>query len=445
MAPRPIEELRSAAEQTPPDRERHVDLLRAWAITFVVFGHWLVAAVTEENGMLAESNALGEITWIRPLTWVFQVMPLFFLVGGYANTASIRSHHERGGRDIGWIVGRHERIVRPVNVFLASVVVAALLVRRFGADPEQTGRAVWAATVPLWFVVVYVVVLTLTPVAVRAHERWGLRVPIVVGAVALAADAARFRTGIEEVAFVNHLLVWFVIHQLGIAWRQGRIAATPRVGGIMMTGGLVAAVALVALGPYPVSMVAVPGADIDNTAPPSAALLALALAQCGLALALRDTIQQWLQRPRPWIVVVGVNSVILTIFAWHMAAAVMAAVALHGSGLVPITSIGSAAWWGWRIVWLMACAIVLTILVVVAARAERSTPPMGDPSPLGAVAAAASGIAVIGIVAGMLGIALAGPADHGPAGLPTATIASYGVGVLILMAVRRHAGHTPTR
>ena len=95
--------------------------------------------------------------------------------------------------------------------------------------------------------------------------------------------------------------------------------------------------------------------------------------------------------------------------------------------------------------WLTACAIVLTILVVVVARAERSTPPTGDTARLGTVAAAASGLAVVGIVAGMLGIAMAGPADHGPAGLPTAAIASYGVGVLILMAIRRHAGDTPAR
>ena len=75
--------LREIAGRTPAERERYVDLLRAVAITLVVLGHWLIAVLDHDvAGRLRGHNALEDITWARPGTWLFQVMPLFFLVGG---------------------------------------------------------------------------------------------------------------------------------------------------------------------------------------------------------------------------------------------------------------------------------------------------------------------------------------------------------------------------
>ena len=77
--------VRDLAAATPATRNRVVDLLRAAAIVVVVLGHWLMAAVVVRGGELVPGHLLGLATWTHPLTWVFQVMPVFFLVGGYAN------------------------------------------------------------------------------------------------------------------------------------------------------------------------------------------------------------------------------------------------------------------------------------------------------------------------------------------------------------------------
>ena len=73
------------AAQTPPQRNRYVDFLRAASICVVILGHWLLVAPYLEDGQLVAADALSLIPWTRWLTWLLQVMPIFFLVGGFSN------------------------------------------------------------------------------------------------------------------------------------------------------------------------------------------------------------------------------------------------------------------------------------------------------------------------------------------------------------------------
>jgi fucose 4-O-acetylase-like acetyltransferase len=80
------------AAKTPPTRNRYVDFLRAVSIGAVVFGHWLAAApYVDERGELTPTHMLAVSPWTQGLTWVIQVMPVFFIVGGYANGISWRA------------------------------------------------------------------------------------------------------------------------------------------------------------------------------------------------------------------------------------------------------------------------------------------------------------------------------------------------------------------
>ena len=68
----------------------------------VVLGHWLMAAVVVRDGELAMANTLDLVPPLQGLTWVLQVMPLFFLVGGYANATSWRSARAKGDTWATW-------------------------------------------------------------------------------------------------------------------------------------------------------------------------------------------------------------------------------------------------------------------------------------------------------------------------------------------------------
>lgn len=79
---------RAAAERTPESRNRYADFLRAVSIGAVVIGHWLMLAPFFEQGQLQFDHVLHIVPWAVWLTWVFQVMPVFFMVGGYSMCAA---------------------------------------------------------------------------------------------------------------------------------------------------------------------------------------------------------------------------------------------------------------------------------------------------------------------------------------------------------------------
>lgn len=396
---------------TPARRERYVDFLRVFSLAVVMFGHWLMAAVEWRDGRLVAENVLEAAPAAQWLTWIFQIMPVFFVVGGFSNTASWTGA-ARDGRGYGaWLGGRLVRLVRPVLAFALvwSAVVAGLSLA--GTDPA----AVRAGSIaqPLWFLAVYVVVVAVAPAMVAAHRRWGWRVPVALGVGVAAVDLARWPLGVPLVGWANLALVWLFAHQLGVAWRSGGMASWSRRRLIGLAAlGLGALFLLTGAGGYSSSMVGV-GDARSNTFPPSLALVALGLWQFAAALLLRPAVDRWLGRPRAWAAVVVANGMAMTVFLWHLTALVVVSAVALPTGLIASPPAGSAAWWAWRPVWIVALVLALVPLVALFARVElgRISPP--SPSAVRAVVVAlllAGGMAVLArkgfVPAGMVGAGL---------------------------------------
>jgi fucose 4-O-acetylase-like acetyltransferase len=445
---RAFRQMRRLAEQTPAHRDRPADLLRAIAIMTVVVGHWLIVYVTYD-GSLRGGNLLELLPWTRPLTWLFQVMPIFFLVGGFANAASLTSHRSRGGSATGWMLRRTDRLVRPTTMLLAVLTAIALTARALGADPALSGTAVWLAGIPLWFLVAYLAVVVLTPPMYALHRRYGLAVPIVLTVLVGLGDVARLVLRMPVAGAANFLLAWLAVHQLGFAWQDGRLPARRRVALPLALSGLLALVLLTVVGPYPVSMVGISGEQLQNTSPPTLALLSLAVTQTGLVLLFHDPAGRWLRRLRPWTVVVAVNSVIMTLFLWHMTATVLGVLALYPTRLLPNAVPGSSAWWLLRFPWLVVLALILGVLVMVFGPIERRAGSRTEPGDASGAAPGARGgltlVGMAGVLGGLLGIAAAGPGDHGPAVMPTAALIAYFAGAAALRLARWRRDAYPCR
>ncbi|AVT32193.1 acyltransferase [Plantactinospora sp. BC1] len=439
--------LRDLAGRTPAERERYVDLLRAVAIVLVVIGHWLIAVLDDDAGRLRGHNALEDITWARPGTWFFQVMPLFFLVGGYANAASLTGHRRRGGDAGGWLTARSGRLIRPTTVLLVLLALAALGARLLGAGPHQVREVVWYATVPLWFLSAYLCVVLLTPVMFALHQRYGLVVPAVLLGLLALGDLARL-LGEERLGYGNFLFGWLAMHQVGFAWRTGTLPMRPRLGWPLLVVGLAALLLLTLVGPYPTSMINQPDQRIQNMSPPSLALLALATAQLGLIMLLRARAERWLHRTRPWMLVVAVNSVVLTIFLWHLTAVILLAGALDALGALPTPRVGSTTWWLWRIPWLIMLAGVLALLVAVFGRIELRGSRRPSSRPRAMPAALCRTLArplprlllvVFGFAATVVGLFsnnVAPKSGEYLLGLPTGALVAYLVGAGLLRLLR---------
>jgi hypothetical protein len=420
-------------------REPQVDLVRTLAVTAVAVGHWLAIGVTRDRDGIDGVNVLGELAWTHLLTWVLQVMPLFFFVAGYANAGSLARHRELGGDGLGWVLRRYRRLVVPTTLLILVLVVVVSAGRAAGVDLDQIGRGAWAATVPLWFLAVYLGVVLLAPVVSILQRRVGLAVPAACALFVAVSDLARFHLD-EPGWMATYVVAWLGIHQLGWAWGEGRLAAKPRVGVPLIAVGAIGLLVATQIGPYPVSMVGVPGAEVNNTEPPTLALLALGLAHIGVALALADRAAGWLRRDQPAALVAWVQTVLLSVFLWHMAAAVAAAVLLYGTGLVPFMEIGSAEWLWWRLPWVAVCAVVAAVLVTAARPLEAWSQrlPRGGRGGTGPWAALAA-VGIVVTLAAMVRLAQAGPGIHGPLALPSESIVGIMVGAAVLVAAARRS------
>ncbi|WP_277210299.1 acyltransferase family protein [Isoptericola croceus] len=430
--------IHDLAARTPRSRRRDLDLLRAAAIGAVVVGHWLVMTVQRtSDGHLVGFTALPALAWAHALTWLFQVMPVFFLVGGAASAISWTRHRDRGGPATGWLLERSARLFPPLTAFLLVVAAGAALARQAGAEPDVVAQAVALVTLPLWFLVVYLGVTALTPLTYRLHERYGLAVPAAMVAGVAVGDVLRLTTGQELTAAASFALGWLAIHQTGYAWHDGTLRLRPRHAVVLVVLGLGALVLLTGPGPYPVSMVSVPGAAVQNPAPPTLALLTLAATQLGVVALVARPAGRWLTRPRPWTVVVAVNTVVLTLYLWHLVAALVGALALDALGILPPSDPSSGAWWLGRLPWLVTLATVLAVLVAVFARIETGASARryrggtaegrrtGRVLPTVTVFLAQAGPVVgayAAAVTGLLWLTVAETGLHGPFALPTGAL-----------------------
>ncbi|MEU9104301.1 acyltransferase [Streptomyces xanthophaeus] len=400
--------LKQAAERidrrTPAHRDRAVDGLRALALLAVPTGHWLLGGFTlDAEGGLHNASPLSAFGGLAPASWVLQMLGIFFLVGGYASALSFR---RRTGSAVAWLKGRLVRLGRPVLGVTAVWALAAPVLYAAGV-PETTLRTGATLVIqPLWFVGVYAVVTALTPVCVRAARLLGgwAALPL-IGSVAVV-DFLRYGPFADSVpswlSLLNILPGWLFAYQLGVAWGERRIG---RRGArlLLAGGGLLFAVLLVVFH-YPASMVGVPGAARTNSHPPSLLVLALAAAQSGAAILLRDRLAKLLARPALWAPVVVINLCAMTILCWHqsamLAAAVPAAFAGELAGLT--TAPATLGWIAARLAWMPVFAALLVGIARYARRFEVP-PTQGRRAP--AVRRTVAGLLAAGFAAFALGLA----------------------------------------
>lgn len=372
---------REMAEATPESRNRVVDLIRVLSILVVVFGHWLMAAITFDDGALVPGHVLELAAWTHPLTWILQVMPLFFFVGGYANALSWRSARSRGEPYGAWLRARLRRLALPVVPLLVVWTLGGWVGLRLGLDWEMLQLASQVALVPTWFLAAYVVIVTLAPAALWLWERFGWW--SVAGGVigAAIADVLSIAAGIVPVGFLNYIFVWATVHQLGFAWVDGELSGVPRRL-VLMVFGFTATLGLVWAGPYPVAMVGLDTAQITNSYPPRVTLTFLGIFQAGLVLLFEPVLQNWMGRIRAWAVVIVVSARIMTLYLWHLTAMVVVVgfglvASGFGFGIEPLTG----AWWLTRPLWFAVLMIPTIGLIALFGRFERPRPD-GRPAPV---------------------------------------------------------------
>jgi surface polysaccharide O-acyltransferase-like enzyme len=348
------------ASSARPVRNLAVDFYRVSGVVLIVVGHWLAGSVTYHDGHFGRQNPLVDLPWTQWLTWPFQAVPTFFLAAGYAGAVSWTHRRDADGvpRQT-WLRRRLARVLGPTAMYAALVsliVVAADANHVSGSVLEYAG---WAVAMHLWFLAVYLMVVSLTPIAIAAQRRWGLWVPAALAVAVAVVDAISIGGHVPYLGWVNYLLCWVALYQLGIAWHAGLLAT--RRAALLAAGSAVALALLIWLKFYPVSMIGVPGQTIDNTTPPTVALLAFGCAQTGIAMTLAPALNRALRAGVVRRVLSIANNNVMALYLWHMIPVVIVAVVGYPARLLPQPTEGTAEWWLARLEWVVILSVVTAV------------------------------------------------------------------------------------
>jgi hypothetical protein len=423
-----------AGSSTPARRDRVVDLLRIGSLLVVVLGHMVMVVPRWHGDHVRLANLLAEVRQLQILTWVLQVMPVFFAAGAIANRVSWRAAAARGDSWSQWLWHRLVRLARPTAWYLAIWV--PIVWGLAWAMPESASTLARLSTQLLWFLGAYVLVVATTRWQVRLAEVGYPAVVVLLLAIA-AVDLARF-ADVPLVALTNFVLVWFMAAVLGLVVRD-RVGRDRRQFMVGAFGALAVEVVLVATTRYPLSMVGMPGAPMSNMAPPTLVLALHTVVLLSLVGLAWPTLERWCASGRMWRVVAALGAAAMTIYLWHLTALV-GVIALEHALRLTRGTVDQARFWITLPIHLVVTAAASALLIVFAVSFEHLPLPwLERPG-----AHARSGrwwtvLAVVGVAAVACGfLALAAT---GMGGFPFERTTDYrglpltpGLGVLLLIA-----------
>lgn len=378
------------------DRNRAIDFYRAIAMLAVAIGHWMAMNIAvDASGELIAGNALEAAPGMAIMTWLFQVMPLFFVVGGFSSAMSLDSFFRsprnsslaapgRGNPQASdWVIARMRRMLAPAVALASTWAVIIVAGFAFGQG-ELVAVGATAAAIPLWFLANYTIDTAIAPYVLPRFRKHPVALPAVGVTIFCLLEAARF-AGIPFLPHLNWVLGWLLFQIAGFAWRDG-LLPTGKAMVATATGFWIAAITAVTVGPWPVSMVHFPGLENSPTHPPSLALMLFGAAYSCTAIAAAPAVSDWLaRRPKAWAAVVASNTVAMSVYLWHFTAAIAASAVFYVAGWLPTAAVGTVDWWIQKLPLMGASTLILAAIVAKVMPIERNallaarTPWVGGP------------------------------------------------------------------
>lgn len=375
-------------------RDASIDVARAWCLAVVVALHAFMVGVSVAGGAPLLENAIDGWAGFAALSWFVQVMPLFFVLGGFSSATQWTRLRARGVPAHAYLAQRMRRLLPPALGAMGVTAVALLALTVAGVPGDMVAIAGFRMSQPLWFLGVYLLCTALVPLLTAAH-RAAPRLSV-LGLVALVAavDAARIGTGIEAIGFANLLFVWVLLQQLGFALADAPSRPNPRALLAVATAALGALGALCASGVYLFDL-------YENLNPPTGALVLLGVAQLCLFELARPMLRRLHETPPIARAVAAIGARSMTIYSWHMLVLIGSAGLLLvtvGDGLpAPLTE----AWWLTRPLWIVGVVIGVALLVAVTGRREAApdaraaTAPRHPAATVAALLTAAAGVVLV--------------------------------------------------
>jgi hypothetical protein len=393
----------SAAEieaSTPADRDRAIDVIRIVSLVGVVAGHAVMATSIIADGVFMWGNLLTTSVVFQALTWVFQIMPLFFFAGVAASVGSYRPDASWGG----WLLKRCTRLYRPVFYYLAFWAVTLVVLH--DVLPVHVYEPIAGISIQLlWFLGAYVMVLAAMPLLARITTGARLLGGVVaVYAVVAVVDAIRVSDPAWSTDGYVNMLAWLIPGMFGVAYRRRLLTTRTALSvGIAM---LAVNLGLLWMGPYELSLVGIDSQHLKNMTPPSLLLAGHAIMLCAFAIAVAPSIGRWAQRPGVWRLAVIGNTGAMTLYLWHMPALLGVHLAFDYLGLPRYP--GQPHFVLLSITQLVLVAVLVAAMFVVLRPLENNPLPLWDGGHVAAPGARSAAVGTLLFIAGAATLASVG-------------------------------------
>lgn len=373
----------SAPTSVPEGRDLAVDAARVTALIVVVCVHILLVTVITDPRSGAVSNVMvpTDYPWFWWASWILQIMPLFFVVGGFASAVSWTNfrarvaHPQAPGRARGevqrhrgpgredhvagegraesgqrvvdgtgalWARGRLLRLAQPASAlwgFLAVVTVGALAL---GAPGDYLDAALSGVGMHLWFLGAFTLCLVAVPLTHAGHRRRPYTTLLILILLGVGVEVLRVVVGDTWWGLLGLAPIWMAIHQLGYFRADGSTARIPTWALLLVAATGYAAIWLLSsTDVWAVDMLA-------NLNPPTVLLVVLGISQACLLQVLSPILARAMTMKPVQALSWAIGSKPVTLYLWHLPVivVVMAVWWLVGA---PAGEPGEASWWVWRI------------------------------------------------------------------------------------------------
>jgi surface polysaccharide O-acyltransferase-like enzyme len=354
-------------------RDLSVDLVRVCCVLLVVVLHSLMLGLdVKPGGGIGWQNIVQEQPWFAVASWFGQLMPLFFVVGGFASWQGWASTRRRGGGGADFFRARLLRLGTPAAAWYLLVGAVVWLATGLGLPVPVAQLLAKGLGMPLWFLAAYLICQAAVPLLIRLHTSRPVATFAALLAGVIAVDAVRGATGVAAVGLLNLLFVWPLVQQIGFLYADGTIG---RLGRPALLGVAAGAFALVGVlgssGVYSPDM-------LDDLNPPTLPLVLIGVGQTALFVLAKPALDA-LMTTRPaqaFVAVAGTR--LMTIYLWHL----LLVIAVAGTVLIApdvVPAVGTTAWWLARIPGDLSVFVVLFLLSLGLARFERGPKRVGPP------------------------------------------------------------------
>ncbi|PYY33150.1 acyltransferase [Curtobacterium sp. MCBD17_030] len=354
------------ARGTIAQRDLVVDLIRTACVVLVVIVHVTMVGVGSDASGLLVTSPLQQLPWYVAATWIGQVMPLFFAVGGFASAVGWRSTVARGGGARDWVATRLVRLYRPAVPLFAVLAVGLGIATVLGTPADLLDELAFGIGSPLWFLAAYGITQCCVPLMARLHATAPWRTLAVLLLLATVVDAVRLASGVAEIGLLNLGPVWLFAQQLGFLWADGWFARRSK---LLLAGVAVVASAVL----VPITSVGLWSPDmLQDLNPPMLPLALLAVGQACLVQLVHAPLTRLMHTRPAQAVVFLLGRDGMTIYLWHLPLFIL----LNGVGLLvglPFPDPGSRTWWATRVI---AVVVLLTATLGVARAVRRFDRPL---------------------------------------------------------------------